>query len=457
MKKGLTTILTKKQIPKISLCMIVKNEEHCLRRCLESVKNCVDEMIIVDTGSTDRTVEIAESYNARIYHDSWENDFSKHRNQSLSYATGDWILQLDADEEIFPEDSQKLKEIIEDGKADCYHCRFYDIKKDGTIHGIFYLVRLFRNGLGMCYERKVHNQLRTQGREVYGSIRIRHYGYDLTDEQMEAKHLRTTTLLKEMLMKDPEDVYSIYQLSSSYSMHREFDKAVTYGEMALDCMRTKKLKNSYFLIVFHTVAHAYYTLGRIADTERICLEALDFYPMHLDICQLLGDIYFRGQSLNRYREMAERYLRIHQEIEKNPSIIGGFFCHSFTRRHEIYFGLACVHLMEKDFEKADAFFMRSFEDSGKQMKLAKNICRFYIEQTMDEKALQWLNRICETALRLEDKTKLTDVGQTAYDVAEIFSQRHEWHLAEPALRLAIQIMPEGFDHGRFDRLLSEAG
>jgi glycosyltransferase involved in cell wall biosynthesis len=86
---------------RISLCMIVKNEEHCLRRCLDSVRDYVDEMIIVDTGSTDHTVEIAKSYHAQIYHHPWENDFSKHRNQSLSYATGDWILQLDADEELF--------------------------------------------------------------------------------------------------------------------------------------------------------------------------------------------------------------------------------------------------------------------------------------------------------------------------------------------------------------------
>jgi glycosyltransferase involved in cell wall biosynthesis len=448
-------VLTTKP-PKISLCMIVKNEEHCLRRCLDSVRDYVDEMIIVDTGSTDHTVEIAKSYHAQLYHHPWENDFSKHRNQSLAYATGDWILQLDADEELFPDDGSRLKDIVRQGGADCYHCRFYDIKKDGTIHGIFYLVRLFRNGLGMGYERKVHNQLVTQGTVAYSPIRIRHYGYDLTAEQMEAKHLRTTTLLQEALANDPEDAYSIYQLSSSFSMHREFDKAVAYGEMALDFMRRKQLKNSYFLIVFHTVARAYYAQGRTDDAERICLEALDFYPMHLDMCELLCDIYFRRQTLDPYRKMAERYLRIHQEIEKNPSILGGYFCHSFTRRHEIYFGLACIHFMENELENADAFFIKSFEDSGKQIKLAENICRFYLEQSIDEKALQWLNIACETAMRLGDKAIVGGVGRAAYDVAEMFFRRRQWRLAQPVLQLAIQIMPEGFDHSRFDRLLSEA-
>ena len=374
----------------LSLCMIVKNEQDCLGRCLESVHDHVDEIIIVDTGSTDRTVEIAKSYNALIYHHPWENDFSKHRNQSLSYATGDWIFQLDADEELFPEDGSMLRDVVREGKADYYHCLFYDIKKDGSIRGTFYLPRLFRNGMGMGYERKVHNQLSTQGREAYSILRIRHYGYDLTTEQMEAKHVRTTTLLQETLANDPEDAYSIYQLSSSYSMHREFDKAVAYGEMALDIMRRKDLRNGYFQTVFHTVAQGYYALDRVADAERTCLEALDFFPMQLDMCHLLADIYFRRHSLDQHRMMSERYLRIYEEIEKNPSIIGGFFCHSFTKRHEIYFGLACNYFLEKDFEAADAFFLKSFKDSGRRMEKAETVCLFYFEQRMDQKALQWM-------------------------------------------------------------------
>ena len=87
-------------MPKLSLCMIVKNEEKFLAGCLESVKNIVDEIIIVDTGSTDKTIEIANSYNAKVYHFEWKNDFSLARNESIKHATGDWILILDADERL---------------------------------------------------------------------------------------------------------------------------------------------------------------------------------------------------------------------------------------------------------------------------------------------------------------------------------------------------------------------
>ena len=86
--------------PSLSACMIVKNEEKFLAQCLNSIKDAVDEIIIVDTGSTDKTVEIAQSFGAKVYHHPWRNSFSEARNHSLSYATCDWILQIDADEAL---------------------------------------------------------------------------------------------------------------------------------------------------------------------------------------------------------------------------------------------------------------------------------------------------------------------------------------------------------------------
>ena len=351
----------------ISLCMIVRNEEACLDRCLKSAHEYVDEIIIVDTGSTDKTIEIAAGYGGRIYRHPWENDFSKHRNQSLAYATGDWILQLDADEELSVEDAPQLASIVRDGKADYYHCPFHDIKKDGVVHGLFYLIRLFRNGMGMHYQRKVHNQLRTFGSGDYCPLRINHYGYDLSPEEMEAKHIRTTTLLEEMLEADPEDAYSLFQLASSYSMHREPEKAVAYGERALAIMRRKGLKNSFFLTAFNAVVQGYHAMGKVEEAEKVCLEALDRFPMHLDMCHILADLYFRNKDAGRYREMAQRYLNIHEAMEKDPSLIGGFYSHSFVRRNEIYFGLACIHFMERDFKQADLLFVRSLEEGGKPM------------------------------------------------------------------------------------------
>ena len=83
---------------KISACYIVKNEERNLRTSLESLKDAVDEIIIVDTGSTDGTLDIAQNFGARIFHETWQDDFSTPRNVALDYAESDWIIFLDADE-----------------------------------------------------------------------------------------------------------------------------------------------------------------------------------------------------------------------------------------------------------------------------------------------------------------------------------------------------------------------
>src|SRR3989338_2535121 len=101
----------------ISLCMITKNEEKYLEQCLNSVKAFVDEVVIVDTGSIDKTKEIAKRFNAKIYDFKWVDDFSAARNESLKYATKDWILVLDADEVLEEKDCLKIKELIKnDGK-----------------------------------------------------------------------------------------------------------------------------------------------------------------------------------------------------------------------------------------------------------------------------------------------------------------------------------------------------
>ena len=96
----------------VSLCMIVKNEEKYLARCLQSAKTIVDEMIVVDTGSSDRTKELATIFGAKVFEFPWENDFSSARNHSLSKASGDWILILDADEVVAPGDQSYLRELI---------------------------------------------------------------------------------------------------------------------------------------------------------------------------------------------------------------------------------------------------------------------------------------------------------------------------------------------------------
>ncbi|MCK4633171.1 MAG: glycosyltransferase family 2 protein, partial [candidate division Zixibacteria bacterium] len=142
----------------ISACMMVKNEEELLPGSLESIRNWVDEIVVVDTGSTDRTVEIAESYGARVYHQPWANDFSLHRNYSTSLATGDWILIIDADERIVEDDVPMLLRAIEEDRFGVISLNVINVYgADESKVTFLNSFRIFKRELDLKYEGIVHN------------------------------------------------------------------------------------------------------------------------------------------------------------------------------------------------------------------------------------------------------------------------------------------------------------
>jgi len=167
--------------PEISLCMITKDEGRFLENCLDVVKESVDEMIIVDTGSKDRTKEIAKKYKAKVYDFRWCDDFSKARNFSISKATKDWILVLDADEIISKNDLIKIKEIISSNKTDILGYRL--IQKtyyNNEIVSTRGICRVFKNHKKIKFNYPIHETVRHSIKELKGRIGktgivIKHY------------------------------------------------------------------------------------------------------------------------------------------------------------------------------------------------------------------------------------------------------------------------------------------
>lgn len=165
--------MIKSQRQRISACMIVKNEEELLPNCLNSIKKVVDEIIIVDTGSIDNTVTIAKEFGAKVYHHSWNDSFSEARNHCLQYASGDWIFQIDADEELEQADIMKLKEAISNAKYNAIAVAIHSAIQDN--YHTFYNIRIFRRGKGF-YQGIIHEQLTVEGDRLSAAIRLYHYG-----------------------------------------------------------------------------------------------------------------------------------------------------------------------------------------------------------------------------------------------------------------------------------------
>jgi len=139
--------------------MIVKNEEDYLEDCLKSVSGVADEIVIVDTGSTDDTLNIARKYNANIYNFEWINDFSAARNFALSKTSCEWILYLDADERLSPESYNEIEKIKKDDIKAGYFCSVISFDEHNSKPNLIRYNRLFRNSGDIYFEGKIHEQI----------------------------------------------------------------------------------------------------------------------------------------------------------------------------------------------------------------------------------------------------------------------------------------------------------
>lgn len=225
--------------------MIVKNEEKNIKRCLDSIESIADEIIIVDTGSNDETLNICSNYNAKVINHKWNNDFSEARNVSLEYATKDYILFLDADEEISKEDLEKLKALLSSKKlAEGYFFRLTNI-----IHGIevgeYVVFRFFKNKRKYRFRGKVHEQIANCIQKhnkdkciEHIDIKIYHYGYDPNKVNIESKYKRNMGILN-TYTEEEKDAYYFYVLGNEYARITDFKSAIESYEKSLDLMELK--------------------------------------------------------------------------------------------------------------------------------------------------------------------------------------------------------------------------
>ena len=209
----------------LSVCMIVKDEEAFLGECLTSLAPVAGELVIVDTGSTDGTVDIVRLYDARLFEIPWSDDFAAARNTSLEYARGDWILVVDADERLHEDDCEKLLNWIARDEDDITTLRI--INPDGTEGR---LPRLFKKNAGLRYRGRIHEQLvmpsgRRPARMAHTEVRLFHVGYTPEVVAGRAKIERNIDLLQRILMESPADVPARYHLACTYQYAREYDEA----------------------------------------------------------------------------------------------------------------------------------------------------------------------------------------------------------------------------------------
>lgn len=307
--------MDRKSFPKISQCMIVKNEEKNIGRALAWAKDIAYEQIVVDTGSTDRTVEIAESMGAKVYHFTWIDDFSAAKNYAIDLASGEWIAFLDADEYLSNEEAAKLPEFLTKVGR-----RFYGIamswlqmEDTGRIMAGGTQIRVFRNTPKLRYRNRVHETLSVDGSplpvvDACSQFSIFHTGYgEMADGQGQKGRRNIPIILKELEEK-PDNYDMMGYLADSYSTVGEKEKAREWYYKAIQYMPeripdtdSRSVTTFEWLIV---------TLRELEADEAELLEvynqAVKKIPKDADFDFLLGEYY---RNNHNYSKAAEHFKR----------------------------------------------------------------------------------------------------------------------------------------------------
>ncbi len=355
---------------KISAALIVKNEEESLPACLESLRGVVDEIVVVDTGSEDKTVEIARSFTDRLAHFAWIDDFSAARNFSLDQATGDYILMIDADNAIVSRhEARALLDAFtkRHGAAVVGTVEItsaFGVGPDARV-AVERAQRLFKRGR-FRYTGAIHEQLvpvSGEPRAAATGVRYRHSGYAHDPASARHKSRRNRPMLLKELAKNPDDEYLLYQLGKAHFAVNEYGEAVAAFERCLACIRFEKGQAPVGtsgtrvapvalsdLVV--SLAYCYVNTGQV-EKARDLLEnhkALGHVGTHsADFHHALGYVYLMLGDIARSREAYLESLRVGVPGE----------CVLGTGSYSSYYHLGLLSEAEQDLPGAVGHYLRS--------------------------------------------------------------------------------------------------
>jgi tetratricopeptide (TPR) repeat protein len=264
----------------ISLCMIVRNEERFLGDALASVRGVVDEICIVDTGSTDTTVAIAESFGARVGCVAWRDDFAWARNQALAMATGAWILVLDADERLAPDSRdalRALRTVPPDGQGRWIRCRNFNDGTRETVGSTNAIVRIFPNDPAIRYRGTLHEFVGRAGEErslpaTTTKIEIHHYGYLPQIVAERDKGERNLVLSRAAAEAAPGDPVVAYNYAMSALLAKDRDAARAQLERVVEL--TRGTPRGFRPMALTTLAGIYLSDGRLDDALALAQECV---------------------------------------------------------------------------------------------------------------------------------------------------------------------------------------
>ena len=265
--------------------MIVKDESAFIEDCLRSLDPVVDEVIVVDTGSTDGTQDLVRKFKkAKLIEIVWEEDFAKARNVSLDHASGEWILIIDADERLHPDDVDRLKKLVKWGTAQAYYIDIVNFPDDPDNTVVSKRLGLFRRRPDIRFESRIHEQVdwsvaRARLRVEYSDVRLLHYGYNPEVRLAKNKSERNRKLIQLCLMERPDNPFMNFNMAQEHFVLGEYRECIDYYRKAIthweDQLEKRHTLPPYVSVAVYRMITALAALGNYSDA----FEALHRYQI----------------------------------------------------------------------------------------------------------------------------------------------------------------------------------
>lgn len=334
----------------ISVCIIAKNEEKNIEKCLQKLHRHPLEIIVVDTGSTDNTKVLASRYADKILDFPWCNDFAKARNFSIAQAKNDWVLMIDCDEFVDHFDFnaiQKLMAQYPDAIGQLYRDNIcYDADKN-ILHSYDYVERLFNRNIYQ-YEGSIHEQVvRKDGGELLAfemPLKVTHTGYSGTEDDLELKAQRNINMLLAELHKTPNDPYLYYQLGESYMLMNDYENAYSYFDQGFYLEVDEKLEYVQRMIV----SYGYSLLYTNRLEKAMALENVyDSFKNIADFLFLMGNIYLKARLNDKALMEFLKATTCQKHFDEG------------TNSYRAYHNIGCIYEAYEQYDEARKYYIKA--------------------------------------------------------------------------------------------------
>jgi len=377
--------------PIISAALIVKNEENYLAQCLSSINNIVDEIIIVDTGSEDKTKEIASKFTNKIHDFTWKNDFSSARNFSIKKCKGDWIFVLDADEIILDREYNKILESVNNWHIQAYNIMTKNYSNNSKITawqafkdnknalGWYpsFKLRLFQNNQKIKFKGKVHELINESvtGRIETLNISVEHFG-SLDEEKLKKKTELYLELNKAELRENPSNAKALFEIGVQYKNLLKYKKAEEYFEKSL------KIKHSLL---------ALFNLAVVKEKQNKLNEAIDDYNKVLSEKNLPEAHFGIAYSYFKKNETDKAIEEFQKAILLRPNYL------------EALLNLGALYERKKEYKKAAKNLMQAYKINPKEARIFYNLAVLHEKTQNLKKAINCYEKALSLGYKNKDK------------------------------------------------------